>query len=122
MQVVEVGGVLIVEEEAEVAVTPGSLGGLDPGGENEGADDPVLEQRDAVRAAERRAIAGDPEKFEDLVAVDVREFLSSVVSQALASFEIPGKHWFFLCEEAGGENGEEGRLRMVLILRLPLRM
>ena len=79
VEVVEVGRILVVEEEAEIAVTPGGLGCLDPGGENKGSNDLVLKESYAVRAAEGGAISGDAEEFVDLVAIHGGEFPFGVV-------------------------------------------
>ena len=57
------------EEDAHVAMAACGLQGLHTGGQREIADDLVLEQRDAVRAAMRRLVVALAVQVQDAVAV-----------------------------------------------------
>ena len=79
VEVIKVGRILVIEEEAEVTMPSRGLGGLDPGGENEGAHDFVLEQSNAVGATKGGAISGDSEELVDLVAIHGGEFPLTII-------------------------------------------
>ena len=104
------GGILVVEEEAEVTVAPGGLGGLDPGGEDEGPYDLVFQECNAVGAAEGGAVFGDAEKFKDLVALYGGEFPLAVVGglpgTGVLGEILPVDEWDFLL--IGKEDGCQG--------------
>ncbi len=111
VEVVKVGRILIIEEEAKVTVPSGCLCGLDPGSKNEGAHDLVFEESNAVGAAKGGPIFGNSEKLEDLVAIDGSQFPFSVVS-GLPCAGILGEvflvdHWefFFGLDGKGAQDG-----------------
>ena len=79
VEVIKVGRIRVLEEEAEVTMPSRGLGGLDPGGENEGAHDFVLEQSNAVGAAKGGAISGDSEELVDLVAIHGGKFPLTII-------------------------------------------
>ena len=79
VEVIKVGRILVIEEEAEVTMPSRGLGGLDPGGENEGAHDFVFEQSNTVGAAKGGAISGDSEELVDLVAIHGGKFPLTII-------------------------------------------
>jgi hypothetical protein len=108
VDVVEFGGALVVEEEAEVAVAAGGLRGLDAGGELKGADEDVLAEGNAVWAAVGRVVVGLAEKFVDLVVVDGGEFplvgVGGLPFGEVAGEVLGEEDW----ERFGAEVGREG--------------
>ena len=74
VDVVKLGGSLVVKEKAKVAVATCGLGRLDARGELERSDKYVLAQRNAMWAAVRWLVVRFPEQLVDLAVFNRNDF------------------------------------------------